>query len=90
MEASGLQIFLTLGGLERNDDGESKAGSRTEVVDEFEGQQFDYVFTVCDNAKEARPIFSVAGDGSIRASEDLAVPPTDTNSKSSVDTRSDC
>ena len=41
MEARGLQVFLTLGGLERNDDGESKAGSRTEVVDEFEGQQFD-------------------------------------------------
>jgi arsenate reductase len=26
-------------------------------VDEFIGQQFDYVITVCDNAKETCPIF---------------------------------
>ena len=26
-------------------------------VDEFRGQQFDYVLTVCDNAKESCPVF---------------------------------
>jgi arsenate reductase len=31
---------------------------RSKHVDEFTGQQFDYVLTVCDNAKESCPIFS--------------------------------
>jgi arsenate reductase len=26
-------------------------------VDEFAGQDFDYVLTVCDNAKESCPVF---------------------------------
>jgi arsenate reductase len=30
---------------------------RSKSVDEFAGQQFDYVLTVCDNAKESCPIF---------------------------------
>ena len=30
---------------------------RSKHVDEFEGQHFDYVITVCDNAKEACPVF---------------------------------
>jgi arsenate reductase len=30
---------------------------RSKSVDEFTGQPFDYVLTVCDNAKEACPIF---------------------------------
>jgi arsenate reductase len=29
-------------------------------VDEFAGQAFDYVITVCDNAKESCPIFPAA------------------------------
>jgi len=33
------------------------SGSRSKSVDEFAGQQFDYVLTVCDNAKESCPIF---------------------------------
>jgi arsenate reductase len=30
---------------------------RSKSVAEFSGQQFDYVLTVCDNAKESCPIF---------------------------------
>jgi len=30
---------------------------RSKHVDEFKGQQFDYVITVCDNANEQCPIF---------------------------------
>jgi arsenate reductase len=30
---------------------------RSKHVDEFAGQDFDYVLTVCDNAKESCPVF---------------------------------
>ena len=33
------------------------SGHRSKSVDEFRGQNFDYVLTVCDNAKESCPIF---------------------------------
>lgn len=33
------------------------SGQRSKSVDEFTGQSFDYVLTVCDNAKESCPIF---------------------------------
>jgi arsenate reductase len=33
------------------------SGQRSKSVDEFIGRQFDYVLTVCDNAKESCPIF---------------------------------
>jgi arsenate reductase len=33
------------------------SGHRSKHVDEFEGQTFDYVVTVCDNAREACPVF---------------------------------
>ena len=33
------------------------SGHRSKSVDEFAGQQFDCVLTVCDNAKESCPIF---------------------------------
>jgi arsenate reductase len=33
------------------------SGHRSKSVDEFTGQQFEYVLTVCDNAKESCPIF---------------------------------
>jgi arsenate reductase len=33
------------------------SGHRSKKVDEFEGQQFDYVITVCDNARECCPVF---------------------------------
>ena len=34
------------------------SGHRSKHVDEFKGQAFDYVLTVCDNAKESCPVFS--------------------------------
>jgi arsenate reductase len=33
------------------------SGHRSKSVDEFHGQSFDYVLTVCDNARESCPIF---------------------------------
>jgi arsenate reductase len=33
------------------------SGHRSKSVDEFSGQQFDCVLTVCDNAKESCPVF---------------------------------
>ena len=33
------------------------SGHRSKPVDEFAGQGFDYVLTVCDNAQETCPIF---------------------------------
>jgi len=33
------------------------SGRRSKSVDEFAGQEFDYVITVCDNANERCPIF---------------------------------
>jgi arsenate reductase len=33
------------------------SGHRSKSVDEFAGRQFDYVLTVCDNAKESCPVF---------------------------------
>ena len=33
------------------------SGHRSKNVDVFEGQQFDYVITVCDNARETCPVF---------------------------------
>jgi thioredoxin type arsenate reductase len=33
------------------------SGQRSKHLDEFAGQMFDYVVTVCDNAREACPVF---------------------------------
>ena len=33
------------------------SGHRSKSVDEFTGQSFDYVLTVCDNAKESCPVY---------------------------------
>jgi arsenate reductase len=33
------------------------SGHRSKSVDEFAGQDFDYVVTVCDNARDACPVF---------------------------------
>ena len=33
------------------------SGHRSKSVKEFDGQQFDYVITVCDSARESCPLF---------------------------------
>jgi arsenate reductase len=50
---------------------------RSKSVDEFAGQQFDYVITVCDNAKESCPIFPGAGARIHQSFEDPAAAPKD-------------
>ena len=48
------------------------SGHRSKHVDEFQGQHFDYVITVCDNAKESCPIFP---GGTKRLHESFEDPP---------------
>src|SRR6202011_415510 len=33
------------------------SGHRSKSVEEFDGQKFDYVITVCDSARESCPVF---------------------------------
>ncbi len=40
-----------------NEIGIDISGHRSKSVDEFASRDFDYVFTVCDNAKETCPIY---------------------------------
>ena len=53
------------------------SGHRSKSVDEFSGQQFDYVITVCDNAKEACPIFPGPGKRLHHSFEDPAAAAAD-------------
>lgn len=52
------------------------AESRSKSVDEFAGQQFEYVFTVCDNARESCPIFPGGGKRLHQSFEDPAAAPS--------------
>ncbi len=47
---------------------------RSKHVDEFEGRHFDYVITVCDNAKESCPVFFHAAKKLHRSFEDPPPP----------------
>jgi arsenate reductase len=38
------------------------SGHRSKPVDEFLGQEFAYVFTVCDSARDACPVFPGGGE----------------------------
>ena len=42
------------------------SGHRSKHVNEFEGQSFDNVLTVCDNARESCPLFPGAPSASTR------------------------
>jgi arsenate reductase len=53
------------------------ANHRSKSVDEFLGQQFDYVITVCDNARESCPIFPGGGARIHQSFEDPAAAPKD-------------
>ncbi len=48
---------------------------RSKSADEFAGQNFDYVITVCDNAREACPFFPGGGKRIHRSFEDPASAP---------------
>ena len=48
------------------------SGQRSKSVEEFAGQPFDYIITVCDNAKEACPFFPGAGERIHHGFEDPA------------------
>jgi len=48
------------------------SGHRSKHVDEFLGQTFDYVLTVCDNARESCPLFPDGTTVIHRSSEDPA------------------
>jgi arsenate reductase len=50
---------------------------RSKSVDEFTGRQFDYVITVCDNARESCPIFPGGGHRLHQNFEDPAAAPAD-------------
>jgi arsenate reductase len=47
---------------------------RSKSVDEFVGQRFDYVITVCDNAKESCPVFPGAATRIHQSFEDPPAP----------------
>jgi arsenate reductase len=51
------------------------ANHRSKSVDEFAGQHFAYVITVCDNAKEACPFFPGGGQLVHHSFEDPATAP---------------
>jgi arsenate reductase len=51
------------------------SGHRSKSVDEFTGQPFDYVITVCDHARESCPIFAGGGQRIHHSFEDPASAP---------------
>jgi arsenate reductase len=46
------------------------SGHRSKSVEEFAGQHFDYVLTVCDNARETCPVFFGPAESRHRSFED--------------------
>lgn len=52
------------------------SGQRSKNVDEFAGQTFDYVLTVCDHARETCPVFFAGGPGAaVRLHQSFEDPP---------------
>jgi arsenate reductase (thioredoxin) len=60
------------------------SGHRSKSVDEFAGQEFDYVITVCDNANQNCPVFPGNTKRIHWSIEDPAVAEGDENSKLAV------
>lgn len=50
------------------------SGHRSKSVDEFVGQDFDYIITVCDNAKETCPVFPGKAERIHQSFEDPPAP----------------
>lgn len=50
------------------------SGHRSKNVSEFDGQHFDYVITVCDNARETCPVFFGAAENLHHSFEDPPKP----------------
>jgi arsenate reductase len=50
------------------------SGHRSKSVDEFTGQNFDYVITVCDNARETCPVFPGKAERIHQSFEDPPAP----------------
>ena len=48
------------------------SGHRSKSVEEFDGQHFDYVITVCDSARETCPVFCSAAEKLHHSFEDPA------------------
>ena len=57
-----------------NEIGIDISGHQSKSVDEFAGQNFDYVITVCDNANETCPVFPGAARRIHRNFEDPPAP----------------
>ena len=53
------------------------SGQRSKSVDELTGQPFDFIFTVCDNAREACPVFPGGGHRIHQNFEDPAAAPAE-------------
>src|SRR5919112_6099761 len=50
------------------------SGHRSKSADEFVGQNFDYIVTVCDNARETCPFFPGSAERIHRSFEDPPAP----------------
>jgi arsenate reductase len=50
------------------------SGHRSKSAEEFVGQNFDYIITVCDNAKETCPVFPGRAERIHRSFEDPPAP----------------
>ena len=57
------------------------SAQRSKNVDEFEGQPFDYVLTVCDNARESCPVFFGAAEKLHHSFEDPPAPGVGSNTE---------
>jgi arsenate reductase (thioredoxin) len=60
------------------------SGHLSKSVDEFKGEEFDYVITVCDNAKEQCPVFPGQADRIHWSFDDPAAAAGDENARIGV------